>query len=72
MAICKMVAQKRCSDRWDAVVGRIGHVSHHLGSLLGAIDEFTILCAFVCRVGYNISSLQFLSVMRCLKVSGAN
>ena len=33
------------------MIGQIGVVSHHLRSLLGAI-ELTILCAFVCRVGY--------------------
>jgi hypothetical protein len=43
--------RKGCSDRQDAMVGRIGPVSHHLGSLLGAI-ELTVSCAFVCRVGY--------------------
>ena len=35
----------------DAVIGQIGLVSYHLGSLLGAIEP-TILCAFVCIVGY--------------------
>ena len=33
------------------MVGRISVVSHHSQSLLGVI-ELTILCAFVCRVGY--------------------
>jgi hypothetical protein len=32
------------------VIGWIGHVSHHLGLLLGAI-ELTSSCAFVCKVG---------------------
>ena len=35
----------------DAVIGQMGLVSYHLGSLLGAIEP-TILCAFVCIVGY--------------------
>ena len=40
----------------DAVigVGRIGPISHHLGSLLGVV-ELTISCAFVCRVGYLVA-----------------
>ena len=33
-----------------AVIGQIGHVPHHLGSLLGG-NKLTILCAFVCKVG---------------------
>ena len=49
--IVKVAASKGCRDRWDAVIGWIGVVSHHLWSLLGAIER-TILCAFVCRVGY--------------------
>ena len=33
------------------VIGRIGLVSRHLGSLLGSIG-LTVLCAFVCEVGH--------------------
>ena len=33
------------------MIGQIGIVSHHLGSHLHAI-EFTVLCAFICIVGY--------------------
>ena len=33
------------------MVGPIGFVSHHLGSLLSAI-KLTALCAFVCRIRY--------------------
>ena len=47
----KVVAQKGCSDRPGAMIGRIGHVSHHLGSLLDTI-ELTVLCAFLCKVRY--------------------
>jgi hypothetical protein len=32
------------------MIGWIGFISRHLGSLLGVI-ELTILCAFVCKVG---------------------
>ena len=46
MANVKVVAGKGCSG-WAL----IGHVSHHLGSILGAI-ELTVLCAFICTVGY--------------------
>ena len=46
-----MVAQKERIARWDAMIGRIGVVSHHLQSLLGAI-KLTILRVFVCRVEY--------------------
>ena len=42
----KVVGRQGCSDRLDDVIGWIGHVSHHLGSLLGAI-ELTDLCALV-------------------------
>ena len=36
------------------MIGWIGHVSHHLGSLLGGIygNALTVLCGFVCGVGY--------------------
>jgi hypothetical protein len=46
MAKCKSAGMKK-----DTMIGWIQHVSHHLSSLLGAI-EFTILCAFVFRVEY--------------------
>jgi hypothetical protein len=46
----KVVARKGCNNRLDGVIGRIGVVSHHLRSLLGAI-ELTVLCAFVCILG---------------------
>ena len=32
-----MVGRNGTNDRWDAVIGRIGVVSHHLQSLLSAI-----------------------------------
>ena len=47
----KVMAQKGCSDRWDALIGWIGVVSHHLQSLLGVI-ELIVWCVFICRVGY--------------------
>ena len=37
--------------RWDAMTGRIGVVSHHLRTLLGAI-KYIVLCVFVCEVEY--------------------
>ena len=37
--------------RWDARIGRIGVVSHHLQSLMGAIN-FIVLCVFVYGVEY--------------------
>ena len=51
------MAQKGCVDRWDVVIGWIGVVSHHLQSPLGAI-ELTVLCAFVCNVGYLIAQIM--------------
>ena len=45
------MVQKGCKGRSNAVIGQRDHVSHHLGSLLGAI-ELTVLCAIVCKVGY--------------------
>ena len=41
-----MVAQQGHTARWDAMIGRIGVVSHHLRSLLGAIrfNRFACLC----------------------------
>ena len=32
--IKKMLARKGCDERMDAVIGRRGHVSHHLRSIL--------------------------------------
>jgi hypothetical protein len=43
-----------CKKWWpekDVVIGRIHVVSHHLRSLLGAI-ELIVSFAFLCRVGY--------------------
>ena len=44
--IVKVLACKGYSDRWDAMVGRIGAITQHLRSLLDDI-ELIILCAFV-------------------------
>ena len=49
--IIKVVAPNGCIDRPYALMGQIGLVSHHSGSLWGVI-ELHVLCAFVCRVGY--------------------
>ena len=49
--IKKVMAQKGRIARWDAVIGRISVVSHHLRSLWGVI-ELTILLFFVCGVVY--------------------
>lgn len=35
---------KGCSDKLDVVIGWTGHVSHHLGLLLGAV----LVNCFVC------------------------
>ena len=45
------MARKGCTARWDAMIGQIGVVSHHLRSLSGAI-KLIVLCVFVCRVEY--------------------
>ena len=45
MANYKSVGMKGCNNKWDAMIGRIGVRSHHLRSLLGAI-ELTVLYAF--------------------------
>ena len=47
----KVVACKGCSDRPDAMIGWIGHISHHLRSLLGVL-ELIVLCASACNIGY--------------------
>jgi len=39
----KMMVLKGCNDRWDAVIGWTCFVSHHLRSVLGAI-ELTVMC----------------------------
>jgi hypothetical protein len=44
-----MTARKGRTARWDAMIDRIGVVSHHLQSLLGAI-KLTVLRVFVCKV----------------------
>ena len=41
----------------DATSGHVGHISRHLGSLLGVI-ELTVLCAFGCRVGYSNAQIR--------------
>jgi hypothetical protein len=43
------VTQKGRIARWDAMIGHIGVVSHHLQKLLGAM-KLTILRVFVCGV----------------------
>ena len=45
------MARKGRTARWDAMIGRIGVVSHHLRSLLGAIN-LTVLLVFVYGVEY--------------------
>ena len=47
MVDCKSVGQPKKDD----MIGWIAAVSHHLWSLLGAI-ELTILCAFVYKAWY--------------------
>ena len=49
--IVKVVIQKKTcfSDRWNAMIGHIGVVSHHLRLLLGAI-ELIVLCEFICKL----------------------
>ena len=49
--IVDALEQNGCTNRLDAMIGWAFPVSHHLGSILGAI-EFTILCASVYKVGY--------------------
>ena len=49
--IGKVVARKGRTARWDAMIGRIGVVSHHLQSLLGVI-KLTVLRVFVYGVKY--------------------
>ena len=49
--VVKVVVCKRCSDKWDVVIGQIGVVSYHLSSLLGAL-ELIVLCGFQCKVGF--------------------
>ena len=46
-----MVAWKGRTARWDAMIGEIGVVSHHLRSIMGVIN-LTIFRAFVCGVEY--------------------
>ena len=45
------MARKGRTATWDAMIGHIGVVSHHLRSHLGAI-ELTVLRVFVCGVEY--------------------
>ena len=37
MAIGKVMARKGCIARWDAMIGKIGVVSHHVQSLWVAL-----------------------------------
>ena len=45
------MAWQVCNGRQIIVIDQISFVSHHSGSLLGAI-ELTILCAFTCKEEY--------------------
>ena len=45
------MARKGCIARWDAMIDRIGVVSHHLRSLLGAV-KLSVLRVFVYGVEY--------------------
>ena len=45
------MARKGRTVRWDAMIGRIGIVSHHLRSLSGAI-KLTVLRVFVYGIDY--------------------
>ena len=47
----KLVNYEKWWPEKDAMIGKIGYISHHLGSLSGAI-ELIVLCAFVIKVGY--------------------
>ena len=48
---CKSGGPKKSNDKPITTIGRISPNSYQLGLLLGVM-EFTILCAFVCKVGY--------------------
>ena len=54
------MVQKECNDKWDAVIGQVGVVSHHLQSFLGAI-EFTILCDLYVEYNRLMLKLRRLS-----------
>ena len=60
--IVKVVDRTGCSDWPPGVIGRLGLASHHLGSLLGAI-ELTILCAFL-HAQYVILMLKLRRLYR--------
>ena len=53
MAKWKSGGQKGCIARWDAMIGHIGVLLHHLRSHLGAI-KLTVLRVFVYGVEYFI------------------
>ena len=50
------MAQEGHIVRWDAMIGQIGVVSHHLRSLLGAI-KFLVLCSGSVEVVWEIASM---------------
>ena len=45
------------------MIGHIGLVSHHLQSLLGAV-ELTVLCAFVCKVIYLDAQIRSIMLYK--------
>ena len=45
------------------MIGQIDVVSHHLQSLLGAI-ELTVLCVFACRVEYFDAQIRKCSMYK--------
>ena len=56
-----MVAWKGHTATWDAMIGQIRVVSHHLQSLLGAI-ELTVLYVIVYGVYVIVCGVEYFDV----------
>ena len=52
-----MVTRKGRTARWDATIGRISVVSHHLRSLMVSIN-LTVSRVFVCGVEYLVVEIR--------------
>ena len=52
-----MVAQRGCNQSPDATSDQISHVSHHLGSLLSAIES-TVMCAYERKIKQSVTHIR--------------
>jgi hypothetical protein len=54
-----VVVRKGCSDMPNAIIDRIGHIPHHLGSILNAI-ELPYCVHSHTKIGYFVAQIRRL------------